>query len=175
MKRLQHITNASRKLKKICLALTFYFPSFVLFYWVFFNNQTVRGLRALPFSVESELSSMCRFFAFLIEIISLSVIVYGLMKLRELFSLYEKGIIFTKKNVVCFMKLGWSLIAWTISDVVRNILFQLLLPIDPSSPIHYIPFQTGYIVCIFVGIIILIISWIMDEARIISDEQSLFL
>jgi len=120
---------------------------------------------------------MYRYPALLIEMISLSVIVYGLVKLRELFRLYENGMIFTEKNVACFRSMGWTLIVWTICDVIKNTLLSKFLPNDPPFPAHYmpIPLHLADVACIFVGIIVIIIAWVMDDARKIHEDQSLFI
>ena len=172
----QRIPIASRRLKKICSWLIFCFPLFVLYYWLFFN-PLLREIRPLPFPVNDDLPNIYRYSALLIEMISISVVVYGLLRLRELFSLYENGMIFTEKNVVCFRSMGWTLIVWTICNLIKDTLLSHVLPNDPPFPAHYmpIPIHLADVACIFVGIITIIIAWVMDEARKIHEDQSLFL
>lgn len=111
------------------------------------------------------------------EMIPMAAMIYGLLKLRELFGLYEKGLIFTEKNVTCFRSLGRTLIIWVICDVVKNSLISIVLTL-PNPPGHRmitVGLYSADFTAIFVGIVILIIAWVMDEARKIQEDQALII
>lgn len=177
----QRITTASRRLKKICTGLIFCFPLYITIFWVLFNNDPQHGgpdmLRRLPVHVINDLSTLTRFFAFLVDMIPTSVIVYGLVILRELFRLYENGMIFTEKNVSCFRSLGRTLVVWMVCDVIRRLLLSIVLTINnpPGQKEFVLVFDAADFICLFVGFVILAIAWVMDEARKIHEDQASFI
>ena len=177
MDNLQRIKTTSRRIKKTCSGLIFCLPLLLAIQWFFFNHLPL--LRNLPFiyGIPDYLPSMTRFLACLVEMIPLSVVLYGLLRLRELFLLYENGMIFTEKNVFCFRSLGRVLILWVICHVIKTpLLSSVLIMNDPPGPIKgVLTLEPAHFVCIFVGLVILTITWVMDEARKIQEDQTLFI
>jgi hypothetical protein len=174
----QRITTASRRLKKVCSGLIIFLPLINAVFWVFFNPLRAIGFPvSLPIPVNYDLPGLTRFLAFLVELIPLSAVVYGLLKLRALFMLYQNGMIFTAKNVSCFRSLGRTLIAWMICDVIRNALLSVVLTMNnpPGQKIFTVGLNSADFTGIFVGIVIIIIAWVMDEARKIQEDQELIL
>ena len=107
--------------------------------------------------------------------IPMVVIIFGLRKLESLFSLYEQGLIFTESNVKCFRSLGRGLIVWVGCDVVRNSLLSIVLTLDnpPGHRVVTVGLGSADFTAVFVGIVVLIISWVMDEGRKIQEDQAL--
>jgi hypothetical protein len=174
----QRITIASRKLKKVCSGLIVLLPLVCILFWTFFNQINSGGFpMSLPVLVNHDLPALTRFLSFLSELIPLSAVIYGLLKLRALFMLYQNGKIFTEENVTCFRSLGRSLIAWMICDVIRNSLLSMILTMDnpAGQKILLVGLNPADFTGIFVGIVILIITWVMDEARKIQEEQASFI
>jgi hypothetical protein len=131
----------------------------------------------LPVQVSQELSGAIRLLAIATEMIPLTPMIYGLVKLKELFRLYENGHIFTTGNVACFRSLGRTLIAWVLCNVLKNSLLSvvLTLPHPPGQRIITLGLYSSEFTAIFVGIVILIIAWVMDEARMIQEDQALII
>lgn len=174
----QRITMASKRLRRVCTVLIFFLPVICALFWTFFNQiYNLMPTMSLPVQVTQHLSGWTRFFAFLSDLIPLAALIYGLRRLRDLFQYYENGLIFTEQNVACFRSLGRTLIAWVICDVVRNSLLSIVLTLGnpPGQRLLTIGFYSADFIGIFVGIIILIIAWVMDEARKIKEEQALFI
>jgi uncharacterized membrane protein YvlD (DUF360 family) len=174
----QHIIVASRRLRRICTGLIIFLPVICATFWVFFNR--IRGSTSmipLPVPVTGDLSGLTRLLAFLTELVPMTALIYGLMKLRELFSYYEKGLIFAGKNVACFRSLGRALIAWVICDVAKNSLLSIVLTLHnpPGQRLITIGLYSADFTAVFVGIVILFIAWVMDEARKIQEDQALII
>jgi hypothetical protein len=129
----------------------------------------------LPVHVNHALPGLTRLLAFLADLIPLSAIIYGLQKLRALFRLYENRMIFTEQNVDCFRSLGRALLVWVVCHVVRTSLLSVILTIDnpPGQRILALMFDSGDFAGVFVGLVVLIISWVMDEGRKIQEDQAL--
>ena len=76
----------------------------------------------------------------------------------SLFGLYRRGILFTAKNVRHIRSLGYFLIVnWVLDDQLQENLHDVQLSTNP----------------VFIGLLIIFVSWIMDEGRKISEEQEL--
>jgi hypothetical protein len=173
------ITRVSRKLRLTCTCLIIVLPIMYALFWVFFNQiyfyPGTHQQISLPARVNHDLSGLTRFLAFLADLIPLAATLYGLRKLRELFLLYENGRIFTQDNVRCIRSLGRTLIAWVGCNFVRWSLLSVILTLEnpPGQRVISVGLQGSDFTGVFVGIVVLIISWVMDEARKLADEQAL--
>jgi hypothetical protein len=174
----QRITIAGKRLKNVCSGLIIILPLTCALFWIFFNQINQKGIPVpLPVLVTHDLPILTRSLAFLAELIPLCTILYGLFRLRALFILYQNGMIFTAKNVSCFRSLGRTLIAWMICDVIRNSLLSMILTMNnpPGKRSITVGLNSADFTGIFVGIVIITIAWVMDEARKIQEDQELIL
>jgi len=178
MKNTQRITVVSRKLRLVCAGSIFCLPLLCALFWALFNRiSAIVPMIPLPVRVDHDLPALTRFLAFLCDLLPLGVIVYALMRLKTLFLLYERGSIFTGQNVQCFRSLGRALIVWVGCDIVNRSLLGIVLTLDnpPGKRLLVIGLDGGDFTGIFVGVAVLIISWVMDEARKIQEEQALII
>jgi len=76
----------------------------------------------------------------------------------SLFGLYRRSILFPAKNVRHIRSLGYYLI---VNGAIDN---QL------QATLHDLDFSTN---SVFIGLLIIFVSWIMDECRKIQEEQEL--
>jgi len=172
----QRIMAFSRKIRLACKWLIFCLPVVYGLSWTFFNHLHHMGpLQPLPVHVDHDLPPLSRFLAFLVDMIPLGAIIYGLRKLEGLFGLYEHGLIFTAQHVRYFRSLGRTLIVWVGCDVVRSSLLSMVLTLDnpPGHRVITVGLGSADFAAIFVGVVVLIISWVMDEGRKIQEEQAL--
>ncbi len=176
MENTQRIIAVSRKLRLTCKGLIICLPILYGVFWALFNQLYTMGpLIPLPVRVDHDLPGLTRFLAFMVDMIPMGVIIYGLQKLEGLFLLYENGLIFTEQHVNCFRSLGRALIVWVGCDVVRNSLLSVVLTLDnpPGQRVITVGLGSADFAAVFVGIVVLIISWVMDEGRKIQEEQAL--
>ena len=81
---------------------------------------------------------------------------YGVMFL--LFGLYRRGILFSAKNSWHIRSLGYYLIGdWGLDSQLQSTVRDVQLSSTP----------------LFIGLLIIFVSWIMDEGRKIQEEQEL--
>lgn len=133
------------------------------------------SMAPLPVRVDHELPGLTRLLGFLTGLIPMSATIYGLWKLRNLFHLYEDGLIFTELNVKCFRSMGRTLIVWAGCDILRLALLSIVLTMNNPSGQRMITLgiNSGELTGVFVGIVVLIASWVMDEGRKIKEDQAL--
>jgi len=83
---------------------------------------------------------------------------FGYWVVFALFRLYRQGILFSARNVRHIRSLGYYLIVnWAIDYQMQGALRDM--PLNTNS--------------LFVGLLIIFVSWIMDEGRKIQEEQEL--
>jgi len=176
MENTERITAVSRKLRLVCVGLIMCLPVLCAIFWIVFNRiYGMIPMIALPVRVDHDIPAFSRMLAFLCDLVPLSAIICALLKLKSLFQLYEKGMIFTGQNVECYRGLGKTLIAWVVCDIVNRTLLGLVLTLDnpPGKHLLVVGFDGGDFTGIFVGVAVLTISWVMDEARKMQEEQAL--
>jgi len=78
--------------------------------------------------------------------------------LFALFRLYFKGIFFSAKNIRLIQALALALIIGSVAD------YQM------QAAVREVDWSTN---SIFIGLLIIFVSWIMDEGRKIQEEQEL--
>jgi len=89
----------------------------------------------------------------------------GLGVLYRLFQLYERGLIFTVANIQCLKWFGaWVLACWALSNVIE---LSKLLTYDSAD----VNLRIGS--TFFAGILVLLISWIMEEGGKLQEDQAL--
>jgi hypothetical protein len=114
-----------------------------------------------------------KFLGFLINLIPLFFCMMVLYFLIGLFKLYEQMQIFSEKNVSYIRKIGWTIL---ISQMV-NPFYQALMTftLTFNNPVGQrfvaLNFSSGHLTAIFTGLLLILISWIMDEGRKLQEEQ----
>lgn len=100
------------------------------------------------------------------------VLVYSLIKL---FKLYEKGSIFTIKNVNYIRRIGYALLAGQIIQPFYQFAMGIVLTFN--NPPHYrfasITLDQNNIGILLTALLVILISWIMAEGCELHDEQQL--
>lgn len=178
MENKERIIRASRTLRRICTLLVFLVPVICALYWIFFNQiRHLPNMVDVPVPITGDLPAFSRLLAFFTDLLPLSVLVYGLQVLARLFRLYENGIIFAKANVDCFNRLGRAMIIWMGCHFLSNSLISTVLTLHhpPGQRMITVGLEGSDFGALFVGGIVLTVTWVMDEARKIKEDQEMFL
>lgn len=182
MENTKRIRIISRLGGRICTVLIFLVPIMSALFWFFFNKlypiMNALGFRvAYPNVAIHDLPVMARFMGFIVSLLPNIVMIYGIIILRRLFNLYEKEIIFSKDNVKCFRGMGWALILLFIANTISDSLLSAVYTYANPSGKRMIALwlSSGDFTPLILGMIVLFISWAMDEGRMIKEEQEQFL
>lgn len=147
-------------------------------FWVFINsiNQQLVTVNSKPVPLASgELTVPLILVGFLVSLLPLSALLYGLLNLRRLFSDYSRGEIFASGHLLLFRKMVKSIVICVFFSVVyesaKSVLFSLGNP--PGHRVLEIGFSSDKVfILLFCGII-WVIAWIMDEGYRLSEENRL--
>jgi len=145
--------------------------------WIFYNNipEIIREQMMKQFftPAPSSLAFDQRLYSALAGFVVSGITMAGFYVLIRLFMLYEKGIIFSRDNVNCYRKLGYliiiSMVAGIIQNSVMSVIFSLHNP--PGQRIITLSLSSSDIAIGIIGMIVVLISWIMDTGRDLMEEQ----
>jgi len=116
-----------------------------------------------------------RFWGFLVSLIPLAVKLYIITSLIQLFKLYEKGKIFTDKNVFHIKMIAYLLLAVQLIRPVHEAFLTMILTWhNPVGHRMAVASMTGTnIGLMLTALVILLVAWIMGEAKKLKEEQEL--
>lgn len=170
------IERVSRMLSLAALALVWFTPLLLATYWWFFNDFPAVMKAQLPLPPgRADLPAVNRFFCLLAGTLPAGAAMYGFAALRRLFALYASGEVFSRRNVRCYHRLGRTLLFWAGAMVVHTTLLSLAMSLGmPPGQRHVVVgFGGAECMAVLAGLAALVISWVMDEARRIDEDQAL--
>jgi len=178
MNNLTKIKKISKNFHLMFSVLLVVVPLYYVIYWSFINyfpeTLVTVNLDSNPL-IPNPLSIRLQLIGFLISLLPLSALIYGLINIRKLFSFYQEGVIFSFEHVNIFKRTSKALILWVMLSILyesaKSILFSMGNP--PGQRTVSIGFSSPEITTLVVAGIVFVIAWVMDEGRIITEEQQL--
>ncbi len=100
---------------------------------------------------------------------------YSFACLAGLFGRFGKGEMFTAQTVGLLRRLGWAVLATQGLRVLHGSLSTLILTMDNPAGQHMISvgLDSATVSETVTGVVIILASWVMDEARKLKEEQEL--
>jgi hypothetical protein len=171
---LDRIKKASRRLRWFCTLLMILLPLGTAHFWMFPQSMPSLGHR-LPVPITPDVPSSSLFLGFLVSMVSVCVGVWALSRLRKLFALYEKGMIFHHENIKCLRGLGRAIIAWVIAAFVSYPLLSVILTYHrpQGQRLLSVGLSSSDIASLLAGCAVLVIAWVMEQGRHLQEEQAL--
>ena len=173
------IQLVSRILQYVFLFLLIALPVFSVIVWFYAsipNGYEVKTnfLSLTTNTIVHDLDFPGRLVGFLVNLIPLSIQMFGIFCLYKLFKLYEQGKIFTLLNVKYIRLVAITLIAQEIIRPFTQIITTYILTFNqPGHHMIAVTFSNKDISNILMGVVILLASWIMAEACKLHDEHTL--
>jgi hypothetical protein len=183
------------KIQKVSLYFRWFFtaliiltPLFSAFCWYFFEGKIPSASQAhFGFSAEispavqfanklpliSKITTQTKMLGFLVSLIPDGIFMLACFLLAQLFRLYEKGQIFLAQNVRCIRNLGLLLLIKPVLLLVYEPLLTFILTMNNPVGERLIKVSAGtdQIGEIALALVILLISWIMDEGRKLKEQE----
>jgi len=125
--------------------------------------------------VPNKLSVQLQVIGFIVSLLPLSALLYCIMNIRKLFSFYKEGVIFSFEHVSLFKKTATALMLWVILKIIYDSAVSVIFTFGnpPGQRLLRVGLSSGEVTALFVGGIIFIIAWVMDEGRILNEEKEL--
>ncbi len=149
-------------------------PLITFLYWVGFNALPDGFHAHLPARPQAALAAWQIALALLVSALPTGVGLFGLITLRTLFRLYATGQVFTARNVTCFRRLGYALIAWVAASILFTPLISLVLSAANPQGQRSVVAELGVsdFAVLFIGGVVLIVAAVMDRACEMEAEQA---
>ncbi len=122
---------------------------------------------------QSPLSMDTRMFAIAASLAIAMILIYGLNLLIQLFKNYQRNEVFNQENSILISKLGRVIFFWVIGGFIYSGVMSVILSFNnpPGTRVLQLTFTGVDAFTLFVGVIVLIISWVMKEASDIAYEH----
>lgn len=175
------IQKVSFFLRSFFQIIFFVLPILLVLFWLFapvlYPLYPYAATYFIPSGIEilHPLSVTNCLFGFLINLLPTVVTMYILHFLIKLFSLYEKGAIFTYENAKYIKKIAITMLIGQFVRFIYEVLISIALTIDNPAGhrVGTITFNNYDVYNIITAIMLIVISWIMAEGAKLKEEQSL--
>jgi hypothetical protein len=172
----ERIQRASRRLRYLLMAVFWAMPVINAFVWIFMNRlPEMMTSEMLPYFARLPLPASARLMGFLVVMIPTGVAMTGAYHLMRLFELYERGEIFKLSNVHCYKKLSRLLIWWFVAGILCRSLLSVVLTLHHPPGQRMITFglSSSNLTILLLGLILAVITWVMEEGRKLQEDQDL--
>lgn len=178
MDNLTKIERLSKKFHLLLSLLLAVIPLYYVLYWALINHlpeKLITVNTSAPPLAPYELPIRLQVLGLLASLLPQSALIYGLVNLRKLFAFYREGILFSFEHVSILRSTSKALVLWVLFSMLyessKSILFSVGAP--PGSRVVEVTFSTAEVTTLIVGGVALVIAWVMDEGRILTEEREL--
>ncbi len=178
------IKRVSRILRYLTIFYLCLVPILTAIFWIC-DGQTIHPLLNIHlwpegFIADSLLTPIpmmatsTKIFAFLVSLIPNAFSVLALYFLAKLFRLFEEMEFFSQHSVGTLRRIGFSLLAGQLTFPIYTALLSLTLTLSnpPGQRVIAVSFGTAEFNWTALALVIILISWIMDEGRKLQEEQA---
>ena len=186
---MEKIQKLSRTLKTTFCFLSFGVPIFICLQWLLIDWQPVKtlvqaGMILKPITTPDglvnlgniELSLTTKILALLGNLVTAFPYIFGYILLHKLFSNYQKGKIFISDNITIYKKLGKLSFIYGILCIPLSETTMVLVATSVNLPGHrclQIGFGTPSLEAILCGLLVIVISWVMQQGQALQEENQL--
>lgn len=177
MDNLSKIKTFSRMFRMLISLLLFAVPVYYTLYWIFLNDlpSSFISVNIETGPAHAPLPPSLRLAGFAAGMFPLAALLFGMVNIRKLFLFYSQGNIFSFDHVQIFKKISRALLLWVFFSIVyasvNSVLFSLSNP--PGERVLSIGIGSPEITVIVLAGIVSVIAWVMDEGRILAEDQKL--
>lgn len=176
------IQNLSRILKIVVFTAACLLPVFNAGYWItngypflkpMFEWDIVPKFFHVPVKPLAEMDGITKFWGFLTTLIPTAINMLALLFFAKLFDLFQQFEIFSEKSIQCIRRAGFCLILNQAIYPIYCGLISLILTFSNRPGERTITISVGLeqLNLLLIGAMIILVSWIMDEARKLQEEQ----
>ena len=178
MNNISKIKKVSKLFEILITGLIVVMPIYFSFYWLYIISFSQSFLldNSIPISImDAPLSLTLQIIGFVSSLLPLSALLYGLYNTKKIFSLYILGNIFSNEHVTLFKKIAKAFAFWVLFSVIHESVKSVVFSWNNAIGSRHVDITFGSfeIGIIAMSVLFLVISWIMDEGRTITEENKL--
>lgn len=179
------IQRLSSRLRLLFLAGIALVPVLHALGWIFFEQiistppfsfSPLLGLSwGEPPFMAGPVTGTMKFLGFAASMLPGAATMYSFACLAALFGRFGQGEMFSARTVGLLRRLGWAMLATQGLRVLHGFLVSLILTMDnpPGQHIISVGLDSATLSETVTGVVIILASWVMDEARKLKEEQEL--
>lgn len=178
---MNRISSTSTKFRVLFQISFILIPLVNLLLWMFYDKLPNEiSMTLLPHALNLDqinINSTTKVLSFFASMLQVTIVLYALRLLINLFKNYERNEIFSLTNVSYYRRLGYSFFIWVICSKLVEMLTSLILTYQNAVGHRMIAVRlevTDFALLIMGGLIILI-AWIMNEGHELKEEQALII
>ena len=175
--RLARIRRLSRILAMACTATSILLKVALLVYWTVTPTPALLSAQAVVSrGYTIELGFTIRALAFLISMVPLGALIYGLMQARHCFAAFAAGRIFSAESSGRLRNFAMAIIVSALLKPLAGAALSVLLSWHGSPGTKSLVFNIGSdtVLGLIFGGTVALIAWVMREAMTIADENAQF-
>jgi hypothetical protein len=171
----EKILKTSKAFSLVFIALMFIFPTLIIALWCKFLPESF-SYKYIPLDINLNTVPLeLRISAMLLSMIPTGIIVFCFYYLHQLFKLYANKQFFEHNNIRLIKMIGMTLVLNTFSWLIVQpcLTYILRLNLQPENRVMTITIDSADISNLIIGGILILVSWIMNEARKNEEELAL--
>jgi hypothetical protein len=174
--RAERVRALSRAMAVLCVVTSLVLVAGMLLYWCLAPSSALLAGAQLPVTSAREIGFGVRSLCFIIAMVPLGVLVFGLMSARRSFNAFAAGRFFCVDAVGGLQRFSLAILAETLLKPFAGAALSLLLSAGDPSGTKTLAFSVGsdtLLALVFAGTIAAI-AWVMTQAIAIADENAQF-
>ncbi|MBS0535727.1 MAG: DUF2975 domain-containing protein [Proteobacteria bacterium] len=175
-RRLRRVRGLSAIMAAACLTTSALLTAAMAFYWAATPTRTLLSQAGLANSPATELDVTVRALGFVVAMLPLAALIYGLLSARRCFKAFAAGDIFSRRTIGHLMAFAVAVAGSAFLKPFTGAAMSVLLSASVATGTKTLAFHIGsdtLIALIFAGAVA-IIAWVMTEAADLSDENKQF-
>lgn len=160
----------------LCVLILIFFPLFLL--WFFMDLERFNGtLEYLGNTLRPETIALpYRILSFIISMVPVALLMWGLFHLMALFELFRKAVFFSEANARLLHKFAMMLFFSTLASPIARALVSVAVTINnpPGQRAVVVNIESGDLNSLFVATVFLAVAWVMREAHALAQENAEF-
>jgi len=172
----QKIQRVSALMSALCVLIVILLPLLLLVVWVFVSNGN-GTLEYLGDELRPETIALpYRILGFIISMVPVALLMWGLLHLRALFELFRKAVFFSEANARLLHKFAMMLFFSTLASPIARALVSVAVTINnpPGQRAVVVNIGSGDLNSLFVATVFLAVAWVMREAHTLAQENAEF-
>jgi len=171
----ERISQYSSILKFASLIAMIVVPLCFVFMWLF-ADKLPPYLISRQFGIDNfKIRPLTKILGMVVSLIPAIITFLLFFNTYRLFALYQKGYILLEENVRCFKRIGLLLIINALSKFLVDCLYTVILTMH-NGPGHCslsLGISSDHLTSLASGFFLMIVAWVMDEARKANEELEL--